>query len=79
MRARVVGGMPCAIGTSMTRARPQQQVERQRFGPGPSSKKCRGASTCVPQCALMCSVETFELSPRASRLIGSRLNGVLPG
>jgi hypothetical protein len=27
----------------------------------------------------MCSVDTFELSPRAIRLIGSRLNGVLFG
>ena len=56
-----------------------QQVERQRLGPWPAVEKCRGASTWVPACALMWSVDTFELSPRASRLMGSRLNGVLCG
>src|SRR6266699_1622308 len=45
----------------------------------PSSKKWRGASMCVPAWALMCSVDTLELSPRATRLIGSRANGVLFG
>ena len=40
-------------------------VERQAFDTLATVEKWRGASTCVPACALMCSVDTFELSPFA--------------
>ena len=63
----------------MTRVRPISISSANASVPVPSSKKWRGESTCVPVCALMWSADTFELSPRAIRLIASRLNGRLLG
>ena len=73
------GPMPRRDVTSMTRVRPSSISSGSASVPAALSKKCRGASTCVPVWALRWSAETLELSPLAIRFVGSRLNGTFPG
>ena len=53
-----------------------QHLQRQQVDAGRAVEKMTRRIDMGPECALMCTVETFELSPREIRLVGSRLNGV---
>ena len=64
---------------AMTFAGPMSAFKGSRSTVLPASKKCRGASTCVPVCEPNVIVERLELFPRLSSECGSIRTSGFPG